>query len=173
MRLPIRYIIFAILIVLFQVLVCKHIVLGSPTDPYLDVLIYPLLLILLPINTPSALVVVLGFACGLGVDFFYSSPGVHTSALVLTAFIRKPLLNTLEPRTGYAVDDTPLQVRPSDYWYYVFSGILFFVHILMYNMISFFSFTYILDIFIKTILTFLLSMLLVGIHRVIYRSFGS
>ena len=170
MRLPLKYIVYALVLILIQVLVCKHIVLGSASDPYLDVLIYPLLLIILPVNTPAALVVIIGFISGIGVDIFYDSPGVHTSALVFTAFIRKPLLNFLEPRIGYAVDDVPLRVSPSDYWYYLYAGILLLVHILLYYLISFFSLSYIIDILLKSVLTFLVSMLLIGLHGILWRT---
>ncbi len=170
MKRPIRYIIFAIIIVLFQVLVCKHVMLGGVADPYLDILIYPLLLFILPVNTPAAVVVLFGFLGGLGVDIFYNSPGVHASALVLTAFLRKLVLNALEPRTGYAVDESPLRVRPSNYWYYSYTAVLLFIHILVYNLVSFFSLAHVLDILIKTVLTFVVSMLLIGLHAVLWRT---
>ena len=170
MRLPIRYIFYALILLLIQVLVCKHIVLGSASDPYLDVIIYPLLLIILPVNTPAALVVIIGFFSGLGVDVFYDSPGVHTSAAVFSAFIRKPLLNLMEPRIGYAVDDVPLRVSPSDYWYYLYAAILLLLHVLVYYIISYFSLSYLFDILLKSVLTFLVSMILIGLHGILWRT---
>lgn len=170
MNLPIKYIIFAIVIILIQVLVCQHIILGSGSDPYLDVIIYPLLLIILPVNTPAALVVIISFLSGMSIDFFYDSPGVHTSALVMTGFLRRYILNVLEPRIGYNVGDTPLAVSRSDYWYYIFAGTMLIIHLFVYYLIAYFSLEYIVDIFIKTILTFLVSMLLVSLHGIIWRT---
>ena len=170
MTLPIKYIIYAVLFVFFQVLVCKNIVFGSELGAYFDVIIYPLLLINLPVNTPAALVVIIAFMSGLSIDFFYDSPGVHTSALVLTGFIRKAVLNTLEPRIGYNVGDTPLSVSRSDYWYYIFSAIILFIHLLVYYLVSYFSFAFIGEILLKTIMTFFVSMLLVSLHGIVWRA---
>ncbi len=170
MKIPTRYLIFTLIIILIQVLVCKHIVLGTKSDPYLDVIIYPLLLIILPVNTPAALVVVIAFFSGLGIDFFYDSPGVHTSALVLTGFLRKLILNFMEPRIGYAVDDVPLRVSPSDYWYYLYAGVLLVIHLLFYYTVSYFSLLFIVNILMKTLLTFLVSMLLISLHGITWRA---
>lgn len=172
MTISIRYIIYAVLLVLFQGLVCKHIFLGTGVDTWLDVIIYPLAIIILPVNTPAALVVSLSFFMGLGVDFFYDSPGVHTGALVLMGFLRATVLNTLAPRTGYAVEDTPLRIRPADYWYYFYAGVLMLIHLLMYYLLVYFSLSFLLTILIKTILTFLLSMLLLSMHAIIWRTFN-
>jgi hypothetical protein len=170
MGIPIKYFIYALIIILLQVLVCKHITTGTALAPYMDVMIYPLLLLILPVNTPASLVVILAFFSGLSIDFFYDSPGVHTSALVFTGFMRKIILNVIEPRIGYAVDDTPLRVSPSDYWYYLYVSILLFMHLLFYYMVSYFSLSYILDILIKTISTFVVSMLLISLHGITWRA---
>lgn len=172
MNISIRYILSAILLVLFQGLVCKHIFLGTGSDTWLDVVIYPLAILILPVNTPAALVVSLSFFVGIGVDFFYDSPGVHTAALVLMGFLRAIFLEVLAPRTGYAVDDTPLRIRPTDYWYYSYAGILLLIHIFVYYLVLYFSLTFLLTILLKTILTFLLSMLLISIHAILWRTFN-
>ena len=170
MTLPIKYILYAILIILVQVLVGKHIVFIFDAIPQVEVIIYPLLLIILPVNTPGAVVVLISFFSGLSLDFFYNSPGVHTSAFVLTGFLRKTLLNALEPRIGYSVGDTPLLVSRTDYWYFIFAGILLVIHIFFYYIVSYFSLAYFVDISIKTLLTFLVSMLLISLHGIIWRA---
>ena len=153
-----------------QVIVCKNINFEIGDRLSMDVVIYPLMLIILPVNTPAALVVIIAFFSGLSIDYFYDSPGVHTSALVFVGFLRKPLLNVLEPRIGYNVGETPLQVSRSDYWYYIFASVMVFVHLLFYYFISFFSIQFILDILVKTILTFIVSMLLISLHGIIWRA---
>jgi len=170
MSIPIRYLSYSLIIVLLQVMLFKHMALGTTIDPYIEVIIYPLLLIILPVNSPSGFVVLLGFICGMIIDYFYSTPGVHTSALVFTAFIRKFILNIVEPRTGYAVEATPLEIRTGGYWYYSFAAILLFLHILIYNLVSFFSFTFMINILFKTLITFSISMLLIALHGMIWRS---
>lgn len=170
MRLRIKYLVYALIIILLQVFVCKHITIGTEIAPYLDVMIYPLLLLILPVNLPAAFVVIIAFFSGIGIDYFYDSPGVHTSALVFTGYIRKIILNIIEPRIGYAVDDTPLRVSPSDYWYYLYAAILLFLHLLFYYIVSYFSLAFILDILIKTFSTFVASFLLISLHGITWRA---
>lgn len=170
MRLPIKYLFYAVIIILLQVFVCKHITLGTSWAPYMDVMIYPLLLLILPVNIPASVVVIIAFFSGMSIDFFYDSPGVHTSALVFTGFMRRIVLNIIEPRIGYAVDDAPLRVSPSDYWYYLYAGVLLFLHLLFYYMVSYFSLAYILDILIKTVVTFVASFLLISLHGITWRA---
>lgn len=170
MNLSLKYIVYAIIIILFQVLVAKHMLTGTSIDPYLDVIIYPLLILILPVSTPSAIVVILAFVSGMVIDFFYSSPGVHTFALVLIAFLRRFVLNFLEPRSGYSMDDIPLRVNPSGYWYFIYISILLFIHIFAYFSVTFFSLAYFLDILINTVLTFVLSLLLLSLHAIVWRA---
>jgi hypothetical protein len=144
----------------------------SPVSPfnYIHIFIYPLIILLLPVNLSSAVVVLFGFICGLLIDLFYSSPGLHTSALVFTAYFRKLVLNLMEPRTGYKVDDKPLLLNFTPYWYLRYAALLMFIHLLFYFSVEYFTFFYLLDIMLNTIMSFVVTMLLIGIHAIIIRS---
>ena len=170
MKLEIKYIVYSLIIILLQVTVFKHIY--STTSPlnYIHIFIYPLIILLLPVNLSTAIVITFGFVSGMLVDLFYSSPGLHTSALVFTAYARKAVLNLMEPRTGYNVDDKPLRLNLTPYWYLRYAAILLFVHMLFYFSVEYFTFYYLVDILLNTVLSFVVSILLIAIHAIIVRS---
>ncbi len=89
-------------ILLIQVLILNKVTLqwwaqpaGFPVFiPYL----YPLFILLLPFETPVALLLVAGFLCGLSVDAFMNTAGIHAFATVLIAYFRINVLNALLPK---------------------------------------------------------------------------
>ncbi len=76
-----------VVFVLLQGLVLQRIYLGGPSFNYFSVLIYPVVIMLLPLKTPRIALVFIGFLLGLTVDLFYGSLGVHASACLFIAFI--------------------------------------------------------------------------------------
>lgn len=167
--LSIKYYLYALMTVLLQGLVIQNIDLGMIAGHKVDILIYPILLILLPVRTSTFMLVVWAFFCGLGIDIFYNSPGVHTSALVFTAYIRHYIMYRFEPRTGFAPGALPIQFNPSSN-YYLFVAIVLFIHIFVYYVMSYFNLALIGEILSKTVISFLFSYLLLFIHGYILRA---
>lgn len=159
-----------ILLALIQVLVLKRVNLVWGDFRYVHLLIYPLFIILLPLKTNETLVVFLGFLMGLTMDIFYDSIGVHASALVFTAFIRKFILKVLEPFEGYHVEEVPSAFKMGFLWFLSYSSILMVLHLLFYFSVEAFSFVYYVDIILKTIFSFVFSLLLILIHQLIFRT---
>jgi len=62
--------------------------------PYL----YPLFLLLLPFETPVIALLIAGFLCGITVDSFMNTAGMHAFAMVLIAYFRINVLNALMPK---------------------------------------------------------------------------
>lgn len=56
-------------------------------------LAYIALVVLLPLRARPLWVLVLGFVLGAFVDFFEGTMGLHTAATVLTAWLRRPVMN--------------------------------------------------------------------------------
>lgn len=89
-------------ILLIQVLILNKVTLqwwaqpaGFPLFiPYL----YPLFILLLPFETPVAVLLFAGFVSGLSVDAFMNTPGMHAFATVLIAYFRINVLNALLPK---------------------------------------------------------------------------
>jgi len=139
-----------LLLVLLQVMIFSRIAPDYGIFIYIGVIIYPIFIILLPVKTPQALAVLLGFVVGLIIDYFYNSMGVHASACVFTAFIRPYILNALAPRTGYTVNQSPTKKA------------------ITYYSVEAFTFVYIGDIFLRTFFSFVVSMFFVIAYQYIF-----
>ena len=90
------------IILLLQVLILNRISLqwwsqpaGFPVFiPYL----YPLFILLLPFQTSMPVMLISGFACGLAVNSFMNTAGMHAFAMVLICYFRVNVLNALMPK---------------------------------------------------------------------------
>jgi hypothetical protein len=74
---------------------------------------------------PSLLI---AFLMGLGVDMFYDTMGVHTSALLLVGFVRSRWLRMLVPSGAYDEDMQPTMVNMGLQWFLSYSLPLVLIH---------------------------------------------
>ncbi|HHS95309.1 MAG TPA: hypothetical protein ENJ45_01875 [Phaeodactylibacter sp.] len=155
-------------LVLLQGLVLQHISLNTEYDNYVHVIVFPLFIILLPLRTPHALVVSLGFFIGICVDFFYESPGVHASASVFIAFVRPMVLQVLSPSKGYDMNVSPTKAKYGISWFLIYSGTMMFLYLFFYFSVEIFTFYFIGEIALRTIFSFFLSMLFITIYTFIF-----
>ena len=155
-------------LVLIQGLVFQYIGVGWENFPYLHIVIFPLFILLLPLRTPLPLLMLLAFATGLIVDIFYNTLGVHASAAVFTAFVRPTVLGFLEPRGGYNVNFSPTVKRMGIGWSLRYVAILMFLHLFFYFSVEAFTFVYFVDILLKTLISYLVSMTFVFIFQIIF-----
>lgn len=155
-------------LVMIQGLVFKNIGTDWENFPYLHIIVFPVFILLLPLRTPGALIILLGFAIGITVDIFYNSLGLHASAAVFTAFIRPFVLRILEPRGGYNVNYSPTAARMGWGWFLRYSSILIFLHLFFYFSAEAFTFVYIVDILLKTVVSFVVSMIFLTIYQLVF-----
>jgi hypothetical protein len=155
-------------LLLLQGLVFKNIGVGWETFPYLHIIVFPLFILLLPLRTPKTLVIFLAFVLGISVDFLYDSLGVHASAAVFTGFVRSLVLKIMEPRGAYNMSYSPTIARMGLGWFVQYVSILMFAHIFFYFSVEAFTFVYIVDILIKTIVSFLASMVFIMIFQLLF-----
>jgi hypothetical protein len=154
-----KNIIRAVVFVLLQGFVLQRIFIGGDTFNYLSLIMYPVVIILLPIQTSRAAQVLIGFALGLGVDFIYGSLGVHASAGVFVAYIRPMVLRFMEPRGGYPIPSSPLAGDFGLRWFMQYSALMLGFYLLFYFSVEVFSWEYTGQIIIKTISSFVISYL--------------
>ncbi len=154
-------------LVLLQGLVFKNIGVGWESFPYLHIIVFPLFILLLPLRTPRTLVIFLGFVAGITVDFLYDTLGVHASAAVFTGFIRSFILRVLEPRGGYNMTYSPTMKMMGIGWFAQYASTLLFAHIFFYYSVEAFTFVYIANILIKTIISFIVSMAFIMIFQLL------
>lgn len=160
----IKNIIRAVIFILIQVLVLRRINVGGASFNYISLIFYPIILILLPMNMPKNLLIFFGFLLGIIIDFFYDSPGVHAATCTAIGFFRPYILSMLTPRGGYNVG---YQLIPAKYgypWFLKYAGILVFLHLVIYFSLLLFSPVYGVQIMIRTISSFLFSMLFILIY---------
>ena len=155
-------------LLLLQGLVFKNIGVGWESFPYLHIIVFPLFILLLPLRTAKTLVIFLAFVIGISVDFFYDTLGVHASAAVFTGFVRSLVLKLIEPRGAYNMSYSPTIARMGLGWFVQYVSILMFAHIFFYYSVEAFTFVYIVDIMIKTIVSFLASMVFIMIFQLLF-----
>ncbi|MDX2134977.1 MAG: hypothetical protein SFV52_09330 [Saprospiraceae bacterium] len=132
---------------------------GLSIGPYFNLLVYPLFILLLPIATPTALVVILGFLIGLTVDLFYGTLGLHAGAGVFSGFIRTYLLAAFEPKGGYSGKEPTALPHFFDWrWFTSLLAVFLLLHCLWYFSMDAFTFVYIGTITLKTLSAWALSM---------------
>lgn len=157
-----------IILLLLQGLIFRRFHLGGAGFNYIQVLIYPLFIALLPIQTNKILILVLGFIFGLALDFFYDSPGLHASALLFTAFTRQFLLSYLQPRGGFKKNAIPNIDQFGRNWFVQYISFLLVLHLLWYFSVEAFQWSQILIILLKTILSFIASMIFIAFYMLIF-----
>ncbi len=159
-----RFIIF----VLIQVLVLKGIDIGGANFNYISIIIYPLFIILLPLRTPHSILVLLGFLLGMCIDIFYDSYGIHASASVFSGYIRPYVLRLFAPKGGYNLNYSPVANRYGFNWFIAYAATMLFLHLFFYFSVDAFTFYYISDIALRTISTFIISLLIIIVYQVIF-----
>ncbi len=132
-----KYIGSFILLVLFQGLILNNIEFGGYANPYL----YVVFILMLPFETPSWLVLVIGFVLGLTIDVFTSTYGMHVSATVFMAFARTYLIKLIQPRGGYDFGLKPNVQHMGLTWFLLYSVILIVLHHLFLFFVESFKIT--------------------------------
>ena len=159
----IRFVILAAL----HVLVFAHLGEATSWGPYAQVVLYPLVILLLPVGTPSVFVILVAFALGCAIDFPLGTYGLHAAALVLTAFLRRLALGLLEPREGYGVDMSPTRRALGLGWFMRYAAVLMGVHLLAFFAIEAFTLVYLGEILLRAVGSFCVSMLLILLYMLV------
>jgi len=155
-------------LLLLQGLILKRISEGWMGYVYFNVLLYPLFVILLPLRTPRAVVLVVAFLLGIGVDLFYGTIGMHAGAMVFMAYLRSFVLNRIEPREGYNVNYSPTKSRMGLPWFLSYSSIMMGIHLLAYFSLDAFSPVYFGGIVVKSLYSFFFSMFFIIIVMFVF-----
>lgn len=157
-----------ILLILVQGLLLMGLSFNNGILIHMNIIIYPLALILLPVNTPKFVQLLSAFLLGLAIDFFYNSPGVNAATCVMVIFLRPLLLTRLEPRGGYNVDSVLTLSQYGFKWFITYCSIFMGIFLLILFSIQQFTFAYIHLIILKTILSFIISMLFIIVYMFLF-----
>jgi rod shape-determining protein MreD len=118
------YLLQFMVLVALQLLIFNNIELSGFINPY----IYILFILLLPFETPKALLLFIAFALGLVIDLFMGTPGVHSTATVLMAFARPVVLKVFSPHDGYQANTLPRLNQYGMEWFVKYTVALVLLH---------------------------------------------
>ena len=142
-----------IVVVAFQVLVMDNVMLNGYMVPY----VYLLFILLMPFETPRWIVLLSGFALGLTIDLWEHTPGMHTAATVLIAFIRPYFLSLMSPRDGYEPETFPRIYYYGFAWFLKYTFLMVFIHHLVLFYLEVFQLQNFLSTLSRVILSTILS----------------
>ena len=124
--------------------------------------IYFLFLLWLPFSVSRQWLLIIGFWTGLTLDYFTMTPGLHTAACLLIAYVRPFLISVLMPKDSSEFnyrEPSPKAMLWTPYLVYVF--VLTLLHHGYMVFLQWLSFGSFLDFIIKVIATTAISMLLI------------
>ena len=134
-----RFLIFIVI----QVAILKHLDLGRFINPFL----YVLFILMLPIRSNQALVMVLAFLAGLTIDMFYNTMGYNAAACVFMAYCRPRVLRTFAPKGEYDTSAKPTIQSLGLPWVLSYAGTMVFLH----HLVLFFLEAFTLSSFFTTL----------------------
>lgn len=155
-----------ILLILTQFYVFDKIHLHYLVTPY----IYFLFILWMPFQLNRTLQMILAFLLGFTLDSFRHSPGFHSAACVLIAYLRPFLINILIPQEGADTNyDEPSAKSMGGFLpYIVYAGLLTVIHhgwLFFLEAWQFGNFWYFI---VKTLLSTIISLLLIIITELLF-----
>ncbi len=135
--------------ILVQVLVLNQIEIGFG----IQLMIYPLFILLLPVETKVISLLFISFGLGILIDIFSNTYGLHASAALMFAFIRPRIFKLFDTRDGY---DTLVETNIFNMglgWFLKTFGTLLFIHHFWFFLIEMFKMNEIGYVFQKTLLS--------------------
>lgn len=152
------------ILILLQVLIVKNIELG----PYVVPFIYVLFIIMLPFNIQKMLLLLIAFICGLTVDIFYSTIGMHAAACVFIAYIRPGILKLISPRDGYDSNSEPTMQYMGTTWFLTYSLFIVLAHNFILFYIEVFRWSDFFSTFLRVLLSSIATMILIIVTQFLF-----
>jgi len=142
-----------VLLLTAQIAIFNNIDLFGYINPYP----YILFILLYPVNSNRAGLLVASFLLGLSVDFFANSGGIHATACLLLAYIR-PTFFKFAFGLSYEYQTIKINDRLSpERFTFILISIL--THHFILFLLEFFKFAFIFDAFLRTIATTIFTLL--------------
>ncbi len=133
----------------------------------IDIYIYPVFILLLPLGIVDGVLILFCFFIGLFIDAFYNTIGLYASAAVFLAAVRPFILRILEPRGGYEMGKALTKYHLGNRWFFQYSAILIFLHslwVVSLEELSIISWQWLL----RLVFIFALSMLVTTLYQYIF-----
>src|SRR6201996_698962 len=147
-----------------QVFLLKNITLYNLSTPYL----YIMFILLLPFEIPNVLLFALSFALGLTIDAFYDTPGLHTCACVLLAFVRILFISITVQKEGFDNEPEPTLSLMGFRWFFTYAAVLTLVHHFFLFNLEVFRFSEIQYTFVRFLLSSVFTVFLMLISGLLF-----
>lgn len=177
MSIYLRNILRFFILILIQVLFLNNIHLywwngATGIPPYIP-FIYPLILLLLPLSTPTWLMLILGFTTGLTIDVFMNTGGMHAAVCVMVAALRTGILNALLPnRLSDYPNLSPGYKNMGWIPFLTYAAAVLLIHHIAYYSLEVWSFKNFGHMLLKTFASFLTSIIFVLLYALLFGSSG-
>ncbi|MGB0932858.1 MAG: hypothetical protein ACPGU5_01155 [Lishizhenia sp.] len=133
-----------------------------------QIMLYPLYILLLPIEMGVIWVMLLSFFMGISIDFFMNTFGLHASAAVLIAYFRPELLKIFAPREGYEAF-TEGNIKQMGYrWFISVFSVITLTHHLYFFLLEQFKLTEIFYILRQTVLSSVLTIIIAIVAQILF-----
>lgn len=145
-----------VLLVILQSLILNQLEIGWG----IQLMVYPLLIILLPFELGTIYLLAIAFVMGMAIDSISNTYGLHASSLLLVAYLRPQIFKMFAPRDGYDnLKEGNIYEMGTRWFIYVF-GTLLFIHHFWFFVLEMFRLNDILLILQKTFISLPLSFLI-------------
>lgn len=150
----------------FLLLLVQGLVLKFVGFQNIQIFIYPIFIMLLPLEIPHGLLVFLGFLMGISIDIFYDTYGLHAAVMVMLSFARPLICGLMEPRGGFEVGQTLTKHSLGFRWFFRYSAVMSLLHLLLTTFLEELSLSWF--VLARVLLGFILSMLLIILYQFIF-----
>src|SRR5688500_3256421 len=113
-----------ILIVLVQALVVNP----WEIHAFLNPMVYPMLILMLPFDLSVLTTLIISFALGISVDGFSYTFGLHASSAMVIGYLRPSILKYIKPRDGYDSTLIPSILAMGIAWFLGYTAFFLAIH---------------------------------------------
>lgn len=156
-----------LILVFIQVFILNQIVLPGDLNAYINPNIYVLFLLMLPIQINRLLLLVICFLCGLSIDIFMSTAGLHASACLFVGLIRPGLINLVISRES---NDNNVELSMSGMGiqsFLIYASVLIVVHHFSLMLLEAFNFLHFLNLLLRVVTASLSTIILIALSQLL------
>ena len=155
---------------LIQIVVLDNLSFLGPCNPF----IYIIFILAAPFGCSSILLMLLSAGVGLFVDVMSNTPGMHTAACVLIAYLREFILRFLAFRNAYKADDMPSATVCGSLWYFKYTLLMVSIHHVALFLVEQFDSFYLVPTLLRIVLSIVAtSVLIILFDMALPRSSGA
>lgn len=153
-----------IFLIIAQVFLFKNVAYYNLANPFP----YILFILLLPLRTPKFILFLLAFICGLTIDVFYDTLGIHIAACVTLSWLRIIFIEiTLQPEDHEPMA-TPGINEVTLRWFLIYILSLTFLHHLVLFFLEAFTFHYFFNTLISVIFSTIFTTIIIFLFELLF-----